>query len=221
MSYCALEIKIYSAEMRKDNPHQTNLLAWLESRRSVRRFRPEPVPTDQLRRILAAATWAPSAHNRQPWRFAVLTSPEAKACLAEALAEEFRRDLLADGLSEEEVDLQLSRSRLRITGAPVAILLCLDPASGDTYRDERRKQAEALMGVQSVALAGGQLLLAAHAEGLGGVWMCAPLFACEAAQSALKLPAAWQPQALLLLGYPAQIPAPRPRRPLDEIALFY
>ena len=207
--------------MRKDNPHQTDLLAWLESRRSVRRFRPEPVPQDQLRRVLEAATWAPSAHNRQPWRFAVLTSSGAKSCLAEALGGEFRRDLLVDGLSEEEVDLQLTRSRQRILSAPVAILLCLDSTLGDTYRDERRQQAESMMGVQSAALAGGQLLLAAHAEGLGGVWMCAPLFAPEAARGALELPSSWQPQALLLLGYPDQIPAPRPRRPLDEIALFY
>jgi F420 biosynthesis protein FbiB-like protein len=151
----------------------------------------------------------------------VLTSPVAKICLVEALGEAFRRDLLADGLTEEQADLQLSHSRQRILSAPVAVLLCLDTALGDTYRDERRQQAESLMGVQSVALAGGQLLLAAHAEGLGGVWMCAPLFAPDAARSALELPAAWQPQALLLLGYPAQIPAPRPRRPLDEITLFY
>jgi nitroreductase len=106
-------------------------------------------------------------------------------------------------------------------GAPVAILLCLDATLGDTYGDERRQQSEYLMGVQSVALAGGQLLLAAHAEGLGSVWTCAPLFAPEAARRALELPAHWQPQALLLLGFPATIPPPRPRRPFDEIALFY
>ena len=67
-----------------------------------------------------------------------------------------------------------------------------------------RQQSEHWMGIQSVALAGGHLLLAAWAEGLGGVWMCAPLFAQAAASQALDLPGSWQPQALILLGYPAK-----------------
>jgi F420 biosynthesis protein FbiB-like protein len=195
--------------------------SWLRSRRSVRRFQPQGVPEAVVRRILEAATWAPSAHHRQPWRFAVLASPEARARLAHALAEAFRQDLLADGLPAAEVELRVTRSRQRIREAPLAILLCLDPSVGDVYPDPQRQQYEHWMGVQSVALAGGQLLLAAWAEGLGSVWMCAPLFAPTAAQQALGLPQSWQPQALILLGYPAQIPPPRPRRPLEEVTLFF
>jgi nitroreductase len=59
------------------------------------------------------------------------------------------------------------------------------------------------MGVQSVALAGGQLLLAAHAEGVAGVWMCAPLFGPSEVQRALGLPQGWQAQGVILLGYAA------------------
>jgi nitroreductase len=76
------------------------------------------------------------------------------------------------------------------------------------------------MGVQSVALACGQLLLAAHAEGLGGVWVCAPLFAQESAQASLNLPATWDPQGLLLLGFPSRIPPPRDRFPVGEVTRF-
>ncbi len=195
-------------------------LAWLRSRRSVRRFQTHPVPEDLLRQVLETATWAPSAHNRQPWRFAVLQSQQARQTLADEMGAEFRRDLLADGLTPEQVEAQVSRSRLRILGAPVAVVLCLDPSLGDVYPDPFRQQVEMIMGAQGVAMAGGYMLLAAHAAGLGGVWICAPLFTPGVVRSALGLPDEWQPQALILLGYPESIPERRPRRPLDEVAIF-
>jgi coenzyme F420-0:L-glutamate ligase/coenzyme F420-1:gamma-L-glutamate ligase len=192
----------------------------LLSRRSVRRFQSRPVEQAVIRRILEAATYAPSSHNRQPWRFAVLSTQEARRRLADSMGADFRRDLIADGLGEQEVDAQVQRSRQRILEAPLAILLCLDARTGDQYPDKTRQQAEYLMGVQSVAMAGQNLLLAAHANGLGGVWVCAPLFARQTVRLSLDLPTEWDPQGLLLLGYPAKIPVPRPRRPVEEVSVF-
>jgi F420 biosynthesis protein FbiB-like protein len=203
--------------VRRENGY----LPFLKGRRSVRRFLSSPVPSEALQRMLEAATWAPSSHNCQPWRFAVLTNPEIKAGLADAMADELRHDLLADGLPPEEVEAQAFRSRRRIIEAPAAILFCLDVTQGDQFPDEARQQAETLMGVQSVAMAGQNLMLAAHAEGLGGVWVCAPLFAPQAVRRALDLPGEWQPQGLLLVGYPAQVPSPRLRRTVAEIARYY
>ena len=192
----------------------------LESRRSVRRFRPETISKDILERILEAATWAPSAHNRQPWRFVILQTEELKARLAEAMGEAFKADLLRDGVPLEDALFQVERSYQRITGAPVAILLCLDLNDIDEYPNPEQQKAAHLMAVQGVALAGGHLLVAAHALGLGGVWMCAPLFAQYPVKEALVLPVQWEPQALVLLGYPAKIPKVRSRKPLAEICQF-
>ena len=190
------------------------------TRRSIRRFLKHPVPHSTIQRTLEAAVHAPSAHNRQPWRFAVLTSSESRVRLAGSMGADFRRDLLANGLSEEEVEEQVQRSYRRIVEAPVAVLLCLEMSEMDLYPDPDRQRAEYLMAVQSVAMAGENLLLAAHAEGLGGVWICAPLFAPVAARASLDLPESWQPQGLLLLGYSARAPEPRPRKPLSEVARF-
>jgi coenzyme F420-0:L-glutamate ligase/coenzyme F420-1:gamma-L-glutamate ligase len=77
------------------------------------------------------------------------------------------------------------------------------------------------MGVQSVAMAGCTLLLAAHAVGLGGVWLCSPLFAPDQARSVLDLPDEWDPQGLILLGYPARMPEARPRQSVEKVARFY
>lgn len=203
--------------VRRDADH----LELLRTRRSIRHFTPKAIPGDVLTRVLEAATWAPSAHHRQPWRFAVLTSFESRVHLAEAMGIDFLRDLLEDGLSSEEAMRQVTRSRNRIHEAPAAVVLCLDPSLGDDYSDPDRRQAEYWMAVQSVAMAGENLLLAAHAQGLGGVWMCAPLFVPDTVRRALELPAEWHPQAMLLLGYPERIPAPRPRRALAEITRFF
>jgi len=196
------------------------LHAFLRSRRSVRRFKPEPVPEPVLRRVLETATHAPSAHNDQPWRFALLTGAAPKSALAGAMGSDFRRDLERDGLTTDEIATRLERSRRRIEEAPVVVILCMDMAGMDHYPDEARRQAEHDMALQSTALAGLQLLLAAHAEGLGGVWTCGPLFVPETTRSTLDLPAGWEPQAMLLLGYPAETAREKQLRPLDEVARF-
>ena len=190
---------------------------FLRTRRSIRRFKPDPVPDSVIQNILTTATFAPSAHNRQPWRFVVLTDSSVKQNLADAMAIDFERDLSRDGLSPEKIQAQIKRSKDRITSAPVAILLCLDMSEMDTYPDEKRQQAERTMAVQSIAAAGLQLLLAVHAEGLGGVWACWPLFAQEVILRTLNLPKTWEPQAMYFIGHPVEIPEARERKSLEEI----
>ena len=173
-----------------------------------------------IHNILTTATFAPSAHNRQPWRFVVVTDSSVKQKLADAMAMDFERDLASDGLPPEKIQSQIQRSKDRITSAPLAILLCLDRSEMDSYPDQKRTQAEYMMAVQSVATAGLQLLLAAHAEGLGGVWACWPLFAQETIQKTLNLRETWEPQGMFFVGYAVDIPDVRERKPLEDITLF-
>jgi coenzyme F420-0:L-glutamate ligase/coenzyme F420-1:gamma-L-glutamate ligase len=196
------------------------LLDHLRSRRSVRRFGARPVPAETIERLLEAARLAPSAHNRQPWRFAVVTSSEMRARLAEAMASRLRRDRAADGASPAEIEADVARSRSRLTEAPCAIVVCLTMQDMDTYPDTRRSRAELRMAIQSVAMAGENMLLAAAAEGLGSCWMCAPLFAPDEAAAALDLPSDWEPQGMILLGDPAETPDPKPRRPSREVTVW-
>lgn len=133
---------------------------------------------------------------------------------------EFQRDLEADGLPHEEIQKRITRSRERILSAPVVIILNLDMSEMDVYPDKKRRQAEFRMAMQSVASAGLQLLLAAHAEGLGGVWVCSPLFVPETIQRVLALPETWEPQAMFFVGYPAELPEARERKSIQEITLY-
>lgn len=195
-------------------------LRLIEARRSIRRYAARPVERGIVERLLTAATWAPSAHNRQPWRFVVMHEPEARAGLAAAMGQRLRADRLADGDAPEAVDQDVRRSAARLTGAPVVVVACLSMADMDAYPDTRRKKAEYTMAVQSVAMALQNLLLAAQAEGLGACWMCAPLFCPDTVRAALDLPDAWEAQAVITLGYPAGSGKAAVRRPLAEVLLW-
>jgi coenzyme F420-0:L-glutamate ligase/coenzyme F420-1:gamma-L-glutamate ligase len=191
----------------------------LLTRRSIRRFRPDPVPRPLVETLLTAAIWSPSAHNRQPWRFAVIETSAQKEKLAQMMGARLRRDLAADRMPPEAIEADASRSYSRITSAPLLIALCLSMVDMDVYSDEKGSHNEYLMAVQSVAMAGQNILLAAHDAGLGGCWMCAPLFCPDIVREALDLPDDWQPQALLTIGYPAET-REKTRHPLEKSVIW-
>ncbi|MEP7134331.1 MAG: nitroreductase family protein [Chloroflexota bacterium] len=197
-----------------------DLQNFLRTRRSIRRFKPDPVSDSVIQNILTTATFAPSAHNRQPWRFCIVTDVSVKTKLADAMASEFERDLETDKLPQPEIQKRTARSRERIIAAPVVIILSVDMSDMDVYPDEKRNKAEYLMAVQSVANAGMQMLLAAHAERLGGVWVCNPLFVQETVRTVLNLPKTWEPQGMFFIGYPQNIPDVRERKSIQEVAIF-
>lgn len=118
------------------------LLDLLQSRRSIRRYRPEPVPEEMLQQILEAGRWAPSASNRQPWAFIVVRDPEVRRRVAQNAAYYFVR-------------------WAHVEDAPLLIVLCGD-ARNAIYRQFLR---------EDVALAGCQMMLQAAALGLGTCWV--------------------------------------------------
>ena len=191
----------------------------IKDRRSIRRFDDSAIPPEILQRVLEAATMAPSAHNGQSWRFVILTALDDKRSLANTLGEELREDRLADGDDPGQIEKDVAQSIERITNAPVVVIACLSMEAMDVYPDERRKTAEYIMAVQGVSMAAQNLLLAAHAEGLGACWLCAPLFTKDEVREELSLPDGWDPQGLIILGYTAEAGKERPRRPMEEVSL--
>ncbi len=195
------------------------VLDTIHSRRSIRRYLPQPVPQDLIESILTAGIWAPSAHNRQPWRFVVVETPAVKDSLARAMGARLRADLEADHVPEAVIEKDVTRSHDRITSAPVVIVMCMTFEDMDSYPDKLRSRNEFVMATQSVAMAGQNVLLAAHAAGLGACWMCAPLFCPDVVGDTLDLPASWQPQGMITLGYPAQ-ERKKTRDPLASCSLW-
>jgi F420 biosynthesis protein FbiB-like protein len=192
----------------------------MRERRSIRRYRADAVGRDVLERLFASAALAPSAHNRQPWRYLVIEDAATKQALAGAMGERLAADRGRDGDASEAIARDVARSRARITGAPVVILVCLTLVEADVYPDATRNEAEFLMAVQSTAMATQNLLLAAHAEGLAACWMCAPLFCPEVVHASLDVPAQWQPQGLITLGLAAEPGRNRERKPVHAFVRY-
>lgn len=188
------------------------LHAFLRSRRSIRRFRPQPVPEETIRRLLETAIHAPSAHNLQPWRFVIVQTKAARERLGRALTDKMRADMQFEGASEADIAARVERSLRRIAEVPVIILFCRDSAA--VRVDEL---AEHVMGIQSVANMATYLALAAHAEGLGGNWICWPLYAPAETRAALALPDTWQPQGMLFLGWPAEVPGEKRMQAVEVV----
>jgi F420 biosynthesis protein FbiB-like protein len=202
-----------------DPTSETAFWQLIQGRRSVRRYQERTVAPEVLERLLEAAIWAPSAHNRQPWRFCVVTSRAAKEQLSTRMAGQWRQDLSGDGADPAAMERRILISQARLTGAAALIIAAVSMEEMDIYPDQRRSTAEWLMAVQSTALACQNLLLAAHHYGLGACWMCAPLFVPELVCEVLTLPATWQPQALITLGYPAETKS-KERAPLSSRVLW-
>ncbi len=161
----------------------------IRTRRSVRRYTPDPVPDEVLAELLSAAILAPSAGNAQPWRFIAVRDPKLREGLVAAA---YGQTFLAE--------------------APVVIVVCADL---ERARRTYRERGETLYCLQDTAAAVQNLLLAATAKGLGTCWVGA--FDEGKTAELLGLPKNLRPVAMIPVGKPAEVPQVRPRRPLTEV----
>lgn len=189
----------------------------MQSRQSIRMFSSQPIQQKTLLSILEASTWAPSAHNSQPWRFIIIQASDMKLKLAKSMAKRWEKQMKMDGVPQKYIERLIKTSEERFTQPPVIIIACLTMENMDKYSDNLRKKIEFIMAIQSVAAALENLLLAAHYEGLGACWYCAPLFCQDDIRKILKIPQNIDPQALVTLGYPAETPPRTPRKSLDTL----
>jgi len=192
----------------------------LRGRRSVRRFRDEPVDAAIIDRVLEAGLWAPSPHGTQPWRFVVITQLANREHLASAMAVNWRHNLEMDNEPPEVVEGRLAGSRRRLLEAPVLVIVCLYTAELDRYPDPDRAGAERTMAIQSLGASVENMLLTAYASGIDAGWMCAPLFCPEIVVAALDLDPALTPHGLIAMGHAAADPKRRPRRSLDTLIVW-
>lgn len=190
----------------------------MATRRSLRRFAERPVPADIIQELVRMACAAPAPHHTRPWRF-VAVRPETRARLATAMTDAWRRGLTADGAPPERVEQLTERSQRRIESAPTLLLAGIDLTGARQWPDAARRAAERDMFVQSLGAALQNLLLAAHANGLGGYVLGSPLFCQPAVREALALPPEIEPLFLVMLGYPpaGHAPQPRPDTPLEDV----
>jgi coenzyme F420-0:L-glutamate ligase / coenzyme F420-1:gamma-L-glutamate ligase len=191
----------------------------LGERRTVREFTDEPVDQAAVRRAIAAALTAPAPHHSQPWRFAIVESPEARTRLLDDMLAAWVADLRGDGFTEEQIARRTRRGE-PLRRAPLLIVPCLAADAAHTYPDARRNASERAMFLVAMGAGVQNLLVALAVEGLGSCWVSSTLFCGPVAVGALDLPAGWEPMGAVGVGHAAAPPAPRPDRdPYDVIVI--
>ncbi|WP_278263343.1 coenzyme F420-0:L-glutamate ligase [Nocardia sp. AG03] len=177
-------------------------------RRSVRAFAAEPVDPERIRAAVAVGLTAPAPHHTHPVRFVWLRDPAKRAALLEAMADNWRADLTADGLDPERVERRVARGRILFDAPEVIIPFCVPDGAHD-YPDARRQAAERTMFTVAVGAAVQGLLVALAADGLGSCWIGSTIFAPELTREVLDLPADWNPLGAIAIGHPLEEPTPR------------
>jgi nitroreductase len=213
-----------------DGERATFLFDLMRGRRSVRQFTPAPVPRETLERVLSAAITAPSASNKQPWRFFVVTDRariERMAAAVRAAVDEIARHVPP----ESEAPFRAYGDYFtRFEQAPAVIVvlhrglsllssLVDEGLSGDVRAQISRMERDS--GLVGASLALQNLLLMAHAEGLGASGMTGPLVADGALKAILEVPESWGIAALVPVGFPAEDPAPPSRKALGKVVRWF
>lgn len=203
-------------------------LRLLRSRRSVRAFDARPVPREALARLIEAATTAPSATNRQPWRFTVVTRPPLLAELratvrarVETLRDVVRQGHHGDDLGDYwdylwralETAPALVVPQYRVHPDLLAELLASGGAPPGTAPDAAALHVE-LSATSAAVMA---LLLQAQADGLGTCWMTGPMLAEEPLRALLGIRAPWRMLGVVAVGHPAGPAAATRRKALDQV----
>jgi nitroreductase len=183
----------------------------IETRQSIGRMKPDPVPKELIERILESAVHAPNHRLTEPWRFHVFTG-KGRGELARARAELARLQAEAEGESEELAAGRISRERKKAFRAPVVIVLICEAGRDDV---------ETLENYAACAAAVQNMQLTAHALGLGAMWRTGAPAYHDHMRNFFGLNEGDTIVAHLYVGYPDMGERPRRRRPAKELTVWH
>jgi nitroreductase len=186
-----------------------DILEAIADRRSIRRFKHEPLPDEAVQTILKAATQAPSGKNRQPWRFTVVLGDKRTEMI-----QVMRRGMA--NMKARGQDLGSCEGTLRaMEEAPVTIFVFNPDGMAPWLAHSIDQMFTSVVDVQSVGAAIQNMALAAQALGIGSLWICDVFSAYEELREWLGEEG--QMIAAMSFGYAGESPAQRPRKALSEV----
>jgi len=202
-----------------------NLLESVKNRRSIRRFKPEPIPDEYVEKIIEVARWAPSGANSQPWEFIVIKEKELKdriVALIKEQAEHARKMELTREEGKRMPTVERTAERPGFQDAPVFIVLCGDVRTQEAYPLIAFYSHRDSNFVSSLANTFLYMHLAAASLGLGSQWVTSsdlPLVQSQLKQL-LGMPRELVIYDMIAIGYPAYKPNPRLLREKDEMVHY-
>jgi nitroreductase len=207
----------------------------VRTRRSIRKFQDKPVPEEILLKALELATWAPNGGNQQAWRFLIVSNKELIQKMGDAV--KAKTELLSSWPEAKQFGETVARWRQTsdfFRGAPVCIVVLMGrydsiadqilAARGEfdpIAREIRSYRQIGKSSLQTAAAAITYICLFLHHLGLGTTWMAGPLQAKKEIEQLLNVSPQWDFVGLIPVGYPAEDPGLRPRKPIQEVIQFF
>ncbi len=198
-----------------------NVMEAIRDRRSIRKYKSDPVAEKDLEQIIEAARLAPSGTNRQPWRFVLLNSDKDKQKIAGAVVQPFVLQapaVFVCCLDREAYTRGLVEKRMKEL---VKMEVISEEAAGYIYKRKMPEEVDDVVipagAYVDLGIVVEHMVLAAEALGLGSCWV--RLFNPGQVHESLALPEQIEVVALLPIGYPAETPPSRPRLSREEILI--
>lgn len=197
-------------------PETADIYEIMNTQRAVRQWTDQPVPRETIRRIIEAATKAPSGSNLQPWAFVVITDDDKRQLLADAIRTSFQQRFGGQRPDPEQIEDPVQRRMMRgafrlfdnFAAAPVLIIPCLLKVQSPA--------PEGLLAGSSIYPSIQNLMLAARAEGLGTVLTTPQDGIRDLLASEIGIPSEATPVAIIPLGWPAVPFGPVNRKPVEQ-----
>jgi FMN reductase (NADPH) len=196
----------------------------LRSRRSIRAYKPDPIPEEYIQKIIEAARWAPSGGNSQPWEFIVIKKKELKDSIADLYMK--TRGILREAELTREKEMRAPALVGEMTepgfkNAPVLILLCGDPRVNEAFPLTVFQKWGHEVFISNLASAFLCMQLAAKSLGLGSQWVSAAgNFMENDLKELLNIPREIKIYDMMAVGYPAYQLGPRSPRRMDEMTHY-
>lgn len=198
-----------------------DFLRLVRTRRSIRRFKPDPVPDAYIDNILEAGRWAMSGANGQPWEYVVVRKPEIKEKLCEIYYIHAVHTYELENTRAPELK-QPARAApparvAEFKEAPVVIVVCGDPRTAIASVVASSAYPDPHVFLMNLANSVMIMHLAAAVQGLGSQWVSTTPLIEPKIRQLLNIPDIYRIYVMIPVGYPAYKPAAPYRRHLDEI----
>lgn len=185
------------------------------NRRSIRKYKSDPIPKEAIEEVLRAGILAPSSKNRQPWKF-VVTSGKAKEEMLRAMEQGLHREQDKAVLPNSKQHLCGAEHTLAIMRQAPVVLLVVNMLGMDLFQPlTAEERIYEICNAQSIGAAIENMTLAADALGLGSLWICDTYFAYQELCDWLRTEG--ELFAALALGYADEAPQARPRKGLLDV----